>query len=334
MPIRQALRVCILCLFPVLAFGQQISAPEPQLASVTGTVTDADNDAIPGASVVLDGSIPAEHSTAISNSNGFFVFKNLSPAVSYRLTISAKGFAPWTSPAIALKPGQQLDLGGIRLSISVVQTTVTALTTEQLATQEVKIAEEQRVLGIFPNFYVVYTPNPVPLTTKLKYELALRTTIDPVNILATAAFAGFNQAGDTPNYEEGARGYAQRFGATFADGVTDIMIGGAILPSILHQDPRYFYQGTGTVKSRAWHAVSTAFLCPGDNGHTQFNYSSIGGDLASGALSNLYYPPSNRGAGLVFYNALLSAAGRSVDALAQEFLFRKFTPSAKKQNQN
>jgi hypothetical protein len=76
------------------------------------------------------------------------------------------------------------------------------------------------------------------------------------------------------------------------------MIGGAILPSLLHQDPRYFYQGTGTKKSRALHALSNSFVCKGDNGRRQPNYSSIGGDLASAAISNAYYPASNRGVGL------------------------------------
>lgn len=330
MRLSPALRVCFLLLAPLLALGQQPSAPQPQPARIIGTVTDVQNEAIPSAAVALDGPTPADHVSITADSNGFFTFENLSPGT-YRLTITAQGFVIWTSPPIVLLPGQQLDLSDITLRISVVQnTTVTAPTAVQLATQEVKIAEQQRVLGVFPNFYVVYDPHPVPLTTKLKYELALRASIDPVNILATAAFAGFNQAGDTPDYQQGSIGYAQRFGSAYADGFTDIMIGGAVLPSLLHQDPRYFYQGTGTIKSRAWHAISTAFLCPGDNGRNQFNYSSIGGDLASGALSNLYYPPSNRGPGLVFYNALLSAGGRSIDSLAQEFLFRRFTPSARK----
>ena len=321
-----------LCFTPLLALGQQISAPQPQTGGIIGTVIDVQNDAISSAAVDLVGPIPADHSTTTSNTDGSFVFKNLRPAVSYRITVTANGFAEWISPALVLKPGQQLNLGDVKLNISVVQTTVTAVTIEQLAVQEVKVAEKQRVIGIFPNFYVVYNQNPVPLTTKLKYELALRASIDPVNILATGAFAGFNQAAATPDYQQGAKGYAQRFGSAYTDGVTDIMIGGAILPSLLHQDPRYFYQGTGTIKSRIWHALATAVVCPGDNGHTQFNYSSIGGDLASGALSNIYYPPSNRGTGLVFYNALLSAAGRSADSLAQEFVFRHFTPSAKNHN--
>ncbi|MGC2164096.1 MAG: carboxypeptidase regulatory-like domain-containing protein, partial [Silvibacterium sp.] len=192
--------------------------------------------------------------------------------------------------------------------------------------------EKQRVLGVFPNFYTVYTPNPVPLTTGLKYKLALRTTIDPVNFAATALFAGVNQAGETPNYVEGVKGYAERFGSGYADGFTDIMFGGAILPSLLHQDPRYYYQGTGTIRSRILHAMASPFVCKGDDGRNQFNISSIGGDLVSASISNLYYPPSNRGPGLVFEGTLLSSGGRVANALAQEFLFRHFTPSAKKQN--
>ncbi len=76
---------------------------------------------------------------------------------------------------------------------------------------------------------------------------------------------------------QGAKGFGQRLGANYANGLTDIMIGGAILPSILHQDPRYFYQGTGTKKSRALHALSTRFICKGDNGLWQPNYSGLGG---------------------------------------------------------
>ena len=321
----------VLCLVPLLALGQQVNAPQPQPASIVGSVIDVQNSTIPSAVAALTSPDPAEHATVTADDSGAFAFKDLRPAVPYRLTVTANGFAKWTSPAIILAPGQNLDLGRIHLSISIVQTTVTAMSTEQIATQEVKVEEKQRVIGIFPNFYIVYTPNPAPLTTKLKYQLALRSSIDPVNILATAAFAGFNQAADTPDYQEGAKGYAQRFGAGYADGFSDIMIGGAILPSLLHQDPRYFYQGTGTIKSRIAHAAAFAVMCKGDNGRWQFNYSSVGGDLASGALSNLYYPPSNRGTGIVFYSALLSAAGRVADNLAQEFVFRKFTPSAKKQ---
>ena len=106
------------------------------------------------------------------------------------------------------------------------------------------------------------------------------------------------------------------------------MIGGAVLPSLLHQDPRYFYQGTGTGKSRAIHAISSPFICKGDNGRRQFNYSSIGGDLISGSLTNLYYPPSNRGPGLLSSSPLINTGGRLANAVVQKFILRKYTTNA------
>lgn len=324
------LAACPLILSSLLALGQQAPSSVQQSAAIVGTVVDLQHDVIPSATVTLDSSAPSDHSRIPSDEDGLFSFRNLRPGIPYRLTITAKGFADWTSPEIILETGRQRDLGDIELKIAVVQTTVTAMTTEQIATQEVHVEEKQRVIGVFPNFYVTYDPHPVALTSKLKFDLAFKSTIDPINFLGTAAFAGFNQAGDTPDYQQGAKGYAERFGAGYADGFTDIMIGGAILPSLLHQDPRYFYQGTGTVKSRIGHTIVFAVFCKGDNGRWQFNYSSVGGDLASGAISNLYYPPSNRGAGIVFTNALLSAGGRVADNLAQEFVFRHWTPTARK----
>jgi hypothetical protein len=201
---------------------------------------------------------------------------------------------------------------------------------EEVAMEQVKIEETQRVLGIIPNFYVVYDPNPAPLTTKLKFHLALKTSTDTFTILGTGALAGINQAGDTPNYRQGFKGYAERFGAAAGDGVSDIMIGGAILPSLLHQDPRYYYKGTGTNQARAFHALASPFICKGDNGKLQPNFSSIGGDLSSSALSNLYYPPSNRGAGLVFQNVALSTGERMLSALVQEFVLSKLTSNKSK----
>jgi hypothetical protein len=143
---------------------------------------------------------------------------------------------------------------------------------------------------------------------------------------AGAAFvSALQQAGDTPDYQQGMAGYGQRLGANYATGFTDIMIGGALLPSLFHQDPRYFYQGTGSTRSRLVHALSAPFVARGDNGHWEPNYSSVGGDLAAGAISNAYEPASNRGVGLVFQNALVVTGGRMANAVAQEFLLRRLT---------
>ncbi len=305
------------------------SAPAPQPANLDGTVTDDYGDVVPGATVVLNGPGPDDHANATANETGFFHFAGLNPG-SYKLTITANGFGNWNSEPILLAAGQFFNVTEIKLKIesSVSSVTVSA-STEQIATQQVRLAEEQRVLGFIPNFYVVYdSEHAVPLTTKLKFQMASRVSIDPVSFLGAATLAGINQASDTPDYQQGALGYAQRFGAVYADGVTDIMFGGAILPSLLHQDPRYFYQGTGTVKSRLVHAMSAPFICRGDNGRNQINISSMGGDLISGAISNAYYPESNRGPGLVFQGFAIDTGERVVSTVIQEFLLKKLTPSA------
>jgi Carboxypeptidase regulatory-like domain len=318
----------LVCLVPLTAFGQ-IDPPELQRGSITGTITDADDAAIPGAVIKVLGPATGGDHMATSDETGSFVLKDLATAVPYEITVSAKGFADWTSPPIVLKPGQALEMGDIRLAISVVETTVAAMTVEQLAREQVTAAEKQRVFGVIPNFYVVYDKNAVPLTAKLKYELAFRAATDVVSIAGDFFLAGVNQAADAPDYQQGFKGYAQRFGSAYATSFSDVMIGGAVLPSLLHQDPRYFYLGKGSNKSRALHAISSPFICKGDNGRRQFNYSSIGGDLIAASLSNIYYPPSNRGPGLVLSGALIDTGGRIANALVQEFILQKYTTNAK-----
>jgi hypothetical protein len=330
MRIGQLLCAFILSIVTVTAPAQQFDAPQPQRAIIRGAVTDVDDAAIPGASLTLDGPALSDHRSLKTDETGSFELKDLNPAVAYKISVSAKGFADWTSPAITLAPGQALDMADIKLTISVVETTVVALTVEQLATQQVKAEEKQRVLGIIPNYFVVYDKDAVPLTKKLKYELAFKAATDPVSIAGDVFLAAVDQAADTPNYQQGAKGFGQRFGAAYADSFSNVMIGGAVLPSLLHQDPRYFYQGTGSGKSRALHAMSYAIMCKGDNGRTQFNYSGVGGNLIAGALTNLYYPTSNRGPGLVFSSTAINAGGRLANALVQEFVLRKYTSNANK----
>jgi hypothetical protein len=314
------------------ATAQQVSAPEPQKGTIVGTVIDVADNTVPGATVVLQGANPDDQRTVSANEDGFFSFNNVKPGVPYHLSASAKGFAKWSSPALTLKPGQYMELSGVKLQLAVVVTTVTAaMTEEQIATQQVEIEEKQRVLGFIPNFYVVYDEHPVPLTAKLKFRLAFKTSIDPITILGSAFVAAVDQAGDTPNYGQGWAAYGQRFGANYANGLTDIYIGGAILPSLLHQDPRYYYKGTGTNKSRVLYALASTFRTRGDNGKWQPNYSGLGGYLASGAISNLYYPESNRGVGQTFSAFGIDVAADMANALIQEFLLKKLTPSAKKQ---
>ena len=285
------------------AGSPQIDAPQAQPGSVSGQVTDADEALIPGAQIAVEGPNGTSQITAAADQSGEFRIAQLPAGVALQVTVTAQGFSTWRSAEVTLAPGQALTLTGIKLTVANVETAVSAVFADQLATLQVKNEEQQRVFGFIPNFYTSYDPTFVPLGAKLKYKLAFKAITDPVNVVAAAFVGALDQASDAPDYHQGWAGYGQRVGAIYANGASDILIGGAVLPSLLHQDPRYFYQGTGTKKSRALHALESPFLCKGDNGREQVNYSSIGGDLASGALSNLYYPDSNRGAGLVFSNA-------------------------------
>lgn len=299
---------------------------------IGGTVMDSNGDLVPRVTLVLDGNQTGDHREIVADENATFQFDGLKANIPYRVSIRTKGFTNWQSAPITLTPGQFLFLTDIHIKIQGDNTSVTVYATPaQIATEQVKVQEQQRVLGFIPNFYVVYdSKNAVPLTAKLKYKLAFRTMVDPVTIGGVAMMAGVYQASDNLDYVQGAKGYGQRFGAVAADGASDILIGGAVLPALLRQDPRYFYQGSGTTKSRVMHAILSPFICRGDNGQLQPNYSTIGGDLASSALSNAYYPQSNRGAGLVFSSFALGTAERMMSDFGQEFIFPRFTTKGKR----
>ena len=303
-------------------------APKPQPGVIVGTVVDVNDDAIPGATVVLAGPNLQSPRTVASNDNGLFEFHDVEPHT-YHIKISAQGFADWTSSDVTLKPGQYVILPVPKLQIAMAVTSVTVgYSAEEVATQEVKLEEKQRVFGIIPNFYIAYNQDAAPLTAKLKFRLAAKVSFDPITFVGVGIAAAAEQAGDHPNYPQGWGGFGERYGAAYANGFTDIMIGGAILPSVLHQDPRYFYKGTGTTKSRVLYAITRPFMCKGDNGLWQPNYSTIGGDLASSAISNAYYPASNRGVGLFLGNFLIGTGQRAAANLAQEFVLGRVTHRA------
>jgi Carboxypeptidase regulatory-like domain len=318
-----ALGMALVLSFPALG---QTSQAAPRPATVMGTVTDVNGNTIPNATVVLKEVGGNDPLTIVTNENGVFEFHDVTPGIPYQLSISAKDFADWTSVPIIVNPGQFKIVTGIQLQIATEVTTVDVhYNPVEIATEQFKAEEKQRVFGIIPNFYVSYEKNPEPLTTRMKFKLAVKVSTDPVTAAGVFLVASAKQAGNTPDYGQGWGGYGKRFGAIAADGFSDIMIGGAILPSLLHQDPRYFYQGTGTTGSRIRHAVFSPFVTRADNGESQPNYSSLGGVLASSGLANLYYPRSNRGAGLVFGNFAIGIAERIGASVAQEFLLGKFT---------
>ena len=308
-----------------LALGQNNQATS-RTATIMGTVTDVNGDTVPNATVVLKKVESNDPRTIVTTETGMFEFHDVTPGITYQLSISAKDFADWVSPPIRLNPDQFKIVTGIQLGIATERTTVEVhFDPVEVATEQFKAEEKQRVFGMIPNFYVSYESDAAPLTTGMKFKLALKVSTDPVTAAGVFLVASAKQAGNTPDYGQGWGAYGKRFGAVAADGFSDIMIGGAILPSLLHQDPRYFYQGTGTTGSRIRHAVFSPFVARGDNGNLEPNYSSLGGVLASSSLANLYYPRSNRGAGLVFGNLAIGVAERIGASVAQEFLLGKIT---------
>jgi hypothetical protein len=297
--------------------------------SILGVVADRDGAVCEGAHITLapTSSTRPTVQTATSDGNGRFSFTGVAPGP-FKLTISSNGFATKTVSGV-LHGGENYDAQTIILPFSTAtnEVRVTA-STEEIAQEQVIDEEKQRVLGFIPNFYVVYAPNAAPLDKRQKLSLAWKTLVDPVTIVASGAFAGVEQADDSfSGYGQGAQGYAKRFGANLADNVTSTMIGGVLLPSLLKQDPRYFYKGTGTIRARAFYAIANAVICKGDNGRWQPNYSGIFGELAAGGISNLYYPASDEsGVSLTFENALLGMAEGAAQNLLQEFVIRRLTP--------
>jgi Carboxypeptidase regulatory-like domain len=306
-------------------------APDPAASAsaqlpgnINGTVVDQSGAVVAGARVKLTAADQSQE--VVSGGDGQFSFANIAPGP-FQLTITATGFAPQTANAV-LAPGEtslpQVALG-VATNVSEVQV---SLTQTEVAEQEIKVEEKQRVLGAIPNFYVSYVPDAVPLNSKQKFKLAWKTVIDPFTLVVVAGAAGVEQTQNHfAGYGQGAQGYAKRLGAGYADTVAGTFIGSAILPSLLKQDPRYFYKGTGGMGSRFAYAIANALICKGDNGHWQVNYSNILGSLAAGGISNLYYPAQDRnGAGLTFENGAIGIGVTAVDNLFQEFVVRKLTP--------
>jgi hypothetical protein len=305
--------------------AQDFHAPGPRLGTIVGTVVDVNGGTVSGATVVLKGLDGNNGRTLVTSQNGFFAFQSVNPGIPYQIAISAQNFADWKSPTITIEPAQYKIISGIQLRIEVETTVDVHYDPVQVATEQLKQEEKQRVFGVIPNFYVTYDRNAEPLTPKMKFDLALKVASDPVTAAGVLFVAAAKQAGNSPKFGQGWDAYGKRVGVVGADGFVDIMIGGAILPSLLHQDPRYFYQGTGTTSSRIRHAVLSPFITRNDNGNSGPNYSTLGGVLASSAIANLYYPKANRGAGLVFGNFAIGMAERIGASIAQEFLVGRFT---------
>jgi hypothetical protein len=336
-PARQAWLLCALSLLlgscAVNLLAQQpppipaVQLPDaPSTSILSGTVTDTEEATITNAHITLEEVETRSSRTTQSSVTGEFSFLAVPPG-RYLVKITAPGFASWKIEDVIIRPGENFVLPPILLGVESISSTVDAITQEDLAEQQISAEVKQRILGVLPNFYVSYIPNAAPLTRKQKFKLALKVSVDPVTFLTTGITASIEQAqNDFSGYGDGFGGYAKRYGATYGDRVSSTFFGAALLPSLLHQDPRYFYMGKGKVIHRALYAISTVVICKGDNGHWQPNYSNVFGNLAAGGISSLYYPNSDKhDAQVTVDNILIGIGSGAIGTLFQEFLLKHLT---------
>jgi hypothetical protein len=313
----------------LMAFGEENLPDSPRMAAaVSGHVVDESGDSIKEAKVAVleDGT---ETSAVMTSDDGSFRLP--APTAACDLRVIAPGFAARTlhRQDCASEPR---DLGTIELALEAGATeVVVSASRQEIAEEQIKVEMSQRILGIVPNFYVTYDPNAVPLDAKQKYKLAMRSIVDPETIGVDLASSAIQQKTRTlGGYGSGASGYAKQFAASYGTGSLDTILGSAVFPSILKQDPRYFYKGTGSVARRAVYAMSMAVICKGNNGHWQYNYSGLLGGVTAGGISNLYEPRSDRhGINVTIGNTALGIGSSAVTNLFQEFFIRKLTPRPK-----
>lgn len=302
----------------------QTASPDQQ-ATISGQVLDASGAAVAGANVSLTRPDGTQMRTAVSAVDGTFSFTKLFPG-SYLVTVEAAGFGSYTSTELMVQPQQNLEMPTVSLMVARQTTDVLVRPPEVIAAEQVKAEEKQRILGVVPNFYISYTWDAVPLTTRQKYSLAAHDEFDITTFIGAGVNAGIQQASNSfAGYGQGAAGYGKRYAASFGDSLFANYFSHAVYPSIFHQDPRYFYQGSGSMKSRALHAASFAIITRNDRGQNVPNYSYLLAAATAGAISNLYYPHADRGLNLVFTNAAIGIAGRAGGTILREFLTKRVT---------
>jgi len=298
-------------------------------SNISGTVIDTNGAVVEGADVELSQTGSSLTFPAVkSGATGQFQFPGLGPG-NYVVKVSSSGMKSFVSKPITLNGETPVIVPNVVLAVEATTTSVTVMDKEGASIQQVKVAEQQRVFKVFPNFYSSFDLNAPPMLAKQKYHLALRTLIDPVTFLTTAGIAGAEQYKNVfPSFGGGIEGYGKRYAAAYASHASGELFTRAVFPSVFHSDPRYFILGTGTTKTRAIHAVSSTFITRGDDGSRKINFAQILGGFSAAALSNAYFPEKERGVNLVLINGFGDLGANVVDNLIREFVLNRLTSRA------
>jgi len=178
----------------------------------------------------------------------------------------------------------------------------------------------ERIFGIFPAFNVSNQLNPEPLSKRHKFMLFARSTYDPVTLITPAIKVPLLKGAEpTSDLGTGFEAFAKRYGILLADGTSSRFFRGFFFPTILHEDPRYFRRGQGSLGSRLGYGVSRAFITRTDSGNNRFNWSRLLGSAVSAGVSNTYYPDSQRGASATLFSFGLSYVSEAGASVLKEF---------------
>ena len=156
---------------------------------------------------------------------------------------------------------------------------------------------KDRLFYAMPNFSTVESSQHLPpMTVGQKFKLVTRSSFDPFQFAWYGAIAGISQATNSePGYGQGWGSYGIRYASAFGDGLTEAYMVGAVFPSVLHQDPRYYQLGHGSFIHRTGYALSRLIITRGDSGNTQFNTSEIvGSAVAAGIVTYSYHPHEDK----------------------------------------
>jgi hypothetical protein len=307
------------------AAGQ--ASDQQTVGSISGTVVGPDGGPVIEALVTLqrDGQSLQQVETA---NDGRFSFAGVGSGA-YQLNISAAGFDSQSVSAV-VHPGEMYTAPKISLALAPLVTSIKVTPPQvEVARYQLQQEEKQLVLGFIPNYLVTYYPHTAPLNARQKFQLTWKAVFNPFTFgLTTAYVAGEQATGMYSGYGNEEKSFTKRFGAAYATLGVGAFVGDALLPSLLKQDPRFYYKADGSVGSRLLYAITRSVICKGDNGHWQPDFSAVLGHLAAGGVANLYLPQQNRnGMGVVLENGLIGIGFDAVANIFQEFVIPKLTPA-------
>jgi hypothetical protein len=221
---------------PGLASAQSAESQGSAPGVIQGIVRDGSGAAVAGAIVTLETAASTGQHTAITDQAGSFRFSAVEPG-NYKITIAASGFAVWTVANVAVASSENQPLLSAVLQVAAASSSVNVTVSQhELATEQLRTEEKQRLLGVLPDFFVSYAPNAAPLTAAQKFQLGWKTIIDPVSLLGTSISAGIDEARNNhPEFGQGAEGYAKTWRRqvsrpSFAPGSAIAMSGEANIP--------------------------------------------------------------------------------------------------------